>query len=62
MGNREYQVKKDNRNMWESVSKNEKQADNPVGSEGNPKALETGQAVGGGGEASEDHGDSGDEP
>ena len=32
----EYQVKKDNRNIWESMRENEKQANDPVGSEANP--------------------------
>ena len=40
----------------------EKQADNPVGSEANPKASEMGQAVRGGGKALEGHGEPGDEP
>ena len=31
--NREYQVKKDNRNIQESVRENEKQANDPVGTE-----------------------------
>ena len=44
------------------MRENEKQADDPVGLEANPKALETGQAVGGGGETLEGHGESGDEP
>ena len=35
--NREYQVKKDDRNIQESVRENEKQADDPVGSEVNLK-------------------------
>ena len=38
--NQEYQVKKDNRNIQESVRENEKQTDNPVGSEANLKASE----------------------
>ena len=42
------------------MRENEKQADNSVGSEANLKASETGQAVGGGGEALEGHGDPGD--
>ena len=60
--NQEYQVKKDNRNIQESVRDNEKWADDPVGSEANPKASEMGQAIGEGGEASEGHGESGGEP
>ena len=44
------------------MRENEKQADDPVRSEANLKALEMGRAVGGGGEASEDHGELGDEP
>ena len=44
------------------MREHEKQADDPVGSEANPKALETGQAVGGGGGALEGHGEPGDEP
>ena len=44
------------------MRENEKQADNPVGSEANPKASEMGRAVGGGGEALEGHGDPGDKP
>ena len=40
----------------------EKQADDPVGSEADPKASEMGQAIGGGGEASEGHGGLGDKP
>ena len=60
--NQEYQVKKDNRNIRESVRENEKQTDNPVGLEVNLKASEMGQAVGGGGEALEGHGGLGDKP
>ena len=44
------------------MRKNEKETDNPVGLEADPKASEMGQAVGGGGEALEGHGGSGDEP
>ena len=44
------------------MRENERQADNPVGLEANLKASETGQAVGGGGKASEGHGEPGDEP
>ena len=44
------------------MRENEKQTDNPVGLEVNPKVLEMGQAIGGGGEASEGHGGPGDEP
>ena len=40
--NQEYQVKKDNRNIRESVRKNEKQTDNPEGSEVDLKASEMG--------------------
>ena len=40
--NREYQVKKDDRNIQESMRENEKQADDPVGSEVDPKASEVG--------------------
>ena len=41
---------------------NEKQADDPVGLEANPKASENGQALRGGGEALEGHGEPVDEP
>ena len=51
--NREYQVKKDDRNIQESVRENENQADDPVGSEVDPKASEMGQAIGGGSEGLE---------
>ena len=44
------------------MKENEKQADDPVGSEANSKASEIGQAVEGGGKASEGHGEPGDEP
>ena len=44
------------------MRENEKQANDPVGSEANLKALKMGRAVGGGGEASEEHGGPGDEP
>ena len=44
------------------MRENGKQADDPSGSEANPKALEMGQAIGGGGEALEGHGGPGDEP
>ena len=44
------------------MRKNEKQADDPVGSEANPKASEMGHAVGGRGETLEGHGEPGDEP
>ena len=60
--NREYQVKEDNRNIRESVRKNQKETDDPVGLEVNPNTLEMGQSVGGGGEALEGHGGSRDEP
>ena len=60
--NQEYQVKKDDRNIQESVRENEKQADNPVGSEVDPKALEMGRAIRGGSEGSERYGGSGNKP
>ena len=60
--NQEYQVKKDNRNLRESMRKNKKETDDPVGLEVDLKASEMGQAVGGGGKALEGHGGSGDEP
>ena len=44
------------------MRENEKQANDPVGSEANPKASETGQAVGGEGLASEGYGEPWDEP
>ena len=44
------------------MRENETQADDPVGSEANPKASETGQVVRGGGKALEGHGEPGDEP
>ena len=44
------------------MRKNEKETDDPVGLEVNLIASEMGQAVGGGGEASEGHGGPGDEP
>ena len=44
------------------MRENEKQADDPVGLEANPKALETGQAIGGGGKALEGYGEPGDKP
>ena len=44
------------------MKEKEKQADDPVGSEANPKALEMDQAIGGGGKASEGHGEPGDKP
>ena len=44
------------------MKENEKQANDPVGLEANPKVSEMGQAVGGGGEALEGHGDPGDKP
>ena len=40
--NREYQVKEDNRNIRESIRKNQKETDDPVGSEVNPNTLEMG--------------------
>ena len=44
------------------MRENEKQTDDPVGSEANPKASERGRAIRGGGLASEGHGGPGDEP
>ena len=44
------------------MGENEKQADDPGGSEVDLKGLEMGQAVGGGGEASEGHGELRNEP
>ena len=38
------------------MKKNEKETDDTVGSEANPKASEMGQAIGGGGKALEGHG------
>ena len=60
MENREYQEKEDNRNIRESVRKNRKETDDPVGSEVNPNMSEMGRNVGGRGE--EGHGGSRDEP
>ena len=60
--NREYQVKKDDRNIQESMRENEKQADDPVGSEVDPKASEMGRAIGGGSKGSERYGGSGNKP
>ena len=40
--NQEYQVKKDNRNIRESMRENEKQTNDPVGSEVDLKASEMG--------------------
>ena len=60
--NREYQVKEDNRNIQESVRKNQKQTNDPVGLEVNPNTSKMGRTVGGGGEASEGHRGSRDEP
>ena len=40
------------------MRKNEKETNDPVGSEANPKASEMGQTIGGGGKASEGHGGS----
>ena len=60
--NREYQVKKDNRNIRESVRENEKQVNDPVGSEADPKVSEMGRAIGSGGEVLEGHGEPGDKP
>ena len=44
------------------MRENEKQANYPVGLEANPEVSEMGQAVGGGGKASEGCGEPGDEP
>ena len=55
-GNQEYQVKEDNKNIQESVKENEKETDDPIGSEANPKASEMGQAISSGGGALEGHG------
>ena len=44
------------------MREDEKQTDDPVGSEVNPKVSEMGQAVGGGSEGSEGHGGPGDKP
>ena len=44
------------------MRENEKQADDPIGLEANPKALEMGQVIGSGGEALEGHGEPGDKP
>ena len=44
------------------MRESEKQADNPVGLEANPKVSEMGRAVGGGGEALEGHGEPGGKP
>ena len=41
---------------------NQKEINDPVGSEVNPNTLEMGQSVGGGGEALEGHGGSRDKP
>ena len=43
------------------MRENEKETDNPIGSEANLKALEMGRAIGDGGEALEGHGGPGDE-
>ena len=59
--NREYQVE-DNRNIRESIRKNQKEIDDPVGSEVNPNTLEMGRSVGGRGLALEGHGGSRDKP
>ena len=40
--NQEYQVKEDNRNIRESVRQNQKETDDPVGSEVNPNTSEMG--------------------
>ena len=40
--NQEYQVKEDNRNIRESVRKNQKETDDPVGLEINPNTSEVG--------------------
>ena len=44
------------------MRKNEKQTDDPVGSEVDPKASEMGRAVRGGSKGSEGHGGPGDKP
>ena len=44
------------------MRENEKQIDDPVGSEVDLKVLEMGRAIRGGGEVSEGHGEPGDEP
>ena len=44
------------------MRENEKETNYPIGSEANPKVSEMGQAIGGGGEASEGHGGPGDKP
>ena len=44
------------------MRENEKQTDNPVGSEVDLKASEMGRAVGGGSEGPEGHGGPGDKP
>ena len=44
------------------MRENEKQTDDPVGSEVDLKVSEMGQAVGGGSEGSEGHGGQGDKP
>ena len=44
------------------MRKNEKETNDPVGSEANLKVSEMGRAVRGGGEALEGHGGLGDEP
>ena len=44
------------------MRENEKQTDDPVGSEVDPKALEMGQAVGGRSEGLEGHGGPGAKP
>ena len=44
------------------MRENEKQANDPVGSEANPKASEMGRAIGGGGKALEGHGEPGGKP
>ena len=44
------------------LSENEKQADNLVGLEANPKVSEMGRAIGGGDKASEGHGEPGGKP
>ena len=44
------------------MRENEKQTDDPVGSEVNPKTLEMDLAIGGGGKALEGHRKPGDKP
>ena len=48
--------------MRDTVRENEKQTDDPVGSEVDPKASEMGRAIGGGSKGLEGHGGLGDKP